>query len=254
MQSLAFVAKQTLCTGFLSLAISSFAAPSSALNVVEVPNPRKTGGWVTDMTNILSDSTEAELNRLISDLEVQNGTEIAVVTVPETTPASTPKGFATTLFNYWGIGKQEQDNGVLFLISKGDRRVEIETGYGIERILPNAQVSSIIEQQITPQFKEGNFDKGTLAGTLSLLKVLKGQAQHIEKTGDAPALVGVGLGALLGCGVLLGSFILFRQSGEGSGDGGGSGSSSGSGGRYSGGSGGGFGGGSSGGGGGGGSW
>lgn len=76
-----------------------------------------------------------------------------MVTVPETVPANSPKAFTTQLFNYWGIGKADQDNGVLFLVSTGDRRVEIETGYGIESILPDAQVGNIIDTKITPQLK-----------------------------------------------------------------------------------------------------
>ncbi|MEQ8957318.1 MAG: TPM domain-containing protein [Coleofasciculus sp. C2-GNP5-27] len=107
-----------------------------ALTVEEVPNPRQVNGtWVTDMAEILSEDTENQLNQMISELETENGTEIAVVTVPKTSPSPSPKAFTTELFNHWGIGKADQDNGVLFLISTDDRRVEIETGYGIEPIL-----------------------------------------------------------------------------------------------------------------------
>jgi uncharacterized protein len=110
---------------------------SLALDVKDVPNPRQINGtWVTDMTGILDQPTEAQLNCVISQLAHQNGTEIAVVTVPEAAPAASAKEFTTVLFKYWGIGKKGKDNGVLVLISKGDRRVEIETGYGIEAILP----------------------------------------------------------------------------------------------------------------------
>ena len=148
--------------------------PSLALTVEEVPNPRQEdGSWVTDMSDILSNKTEAKLNELILQLEQQNGTEIAVVTVPETTPSATSKEFTTELFNYWGIGKADEDNGVLFLISTADRRVEIETGYGIEAILPDAKVSQIIDTKITPQFKQENYDDGTLAGTQALVETLQ---------------------------------------------------------------------------------
>ncbi|EDX75563.1 conserved domain protein [Coleofasciculus chthonoplastes PCC 7420] len=141
-----------------------------ALTVEEVPNPQQRNGtWVTDMADILSQDTERQLNQMISELEIENGTEIAVVTVPETSPAASPKAFTTELFNHWGIGKADEDNGVLFLISIGDRRVEIETGYGIEPILPDAQVGQIIETKITPPFKQGDFDTGTLAGTKALV-------------------------------------------------------------------------------------
>ncbi|MGB3695166.1 MAG: TPM domain-containing protein [Spirulinaceae cyanobacterium] len=165
----------------LSLVIACLSAlilssPSQALNIQEVPNPQQVyGGWVTDMANILSDGSEAELNQIISQLEETNGTEIAVVTVQETTPAASPKEFATELFNSWGIGKQGQDNGVLFLTSVGDRRVEIETGYGVEGILPDSRLGSIIQGEIIPRFKEGNMEAGIVGGTNALVSVLQGE-------------------------------------------------------------------------------
>lgn len=175
--------------------------PSHALTVEEVPNPRQEyGGWVTDRAAILSDETEAKLNRMISELEEKNGAEIAVVTVPETSPSATPKEFTTTLFNHWGIGKADVDNGVLFLISTGDRRVEIETGYGVEGILPDAKVGNIIETKITPQFKQGNYDRGTLAGTNALIAALEPSLVSSESvTRPWIPLVGGGGIALLVC-------------------------------------------------------
>ncbi|MGJ3245294.1 MAG: TPM domain-containing protein [Elainellaceae cyanobacterium] len=182
--------------GLLSGAIASVPLPSAAIPVEAVTNPREAyGGWVSDEADLLSDSTEAELNQRISDLEAGNGSEIAVVTVPDTSPSSTPKAFATALFNHWGIGKADEDNGILFLISEGDRRVEIETGYGIEPILPDAQVGEILDTHILPQFKEGNFDQGTLAGTIALIDVihdatpvLSASASSINSTTDSAAV------------------------------------------------------------------
>ncbi|MEL7245161.1 MAG: TPM domain-containing protein [Cyanobacteria bacterium J06629_18] len=160
----------------ISLIITLIIAniPTHALTVNQVPNPRQqNGGWVTDMVDMLSPQAENQLNQMISNLEKQNGTEIAIVTVPTTKPESTPKAFTTKLFNTWGIGKQGKNNGILFLVSKGDRRTEIETGTGITKILPNAKISGIIKQQVTPQFKKGNFEAGILAGAKSLIKELE---------------------------------------------------------------------------------
>ncbi len=106
---------------------------------------------------------------------------MAVVTVPETAPAASPKTFATELFNKWGIGKKGKDNGVLFLISVGDRRVEIETGYGVEGILPDAKVGNIINTQIIPRFKKGDFEGGTLAGTKALVVILESERSPASK-------------------------------------------------------------------------
>jgi len=147
--------------------------PSYALSVQDVPNPRKDyGGWVTDMAQILSPDTEARLNQLISNLERRNGDEIAVVTVPDTSPTPSPKVFTTELFKDWRIGKKGKNNGVLFLVSQGERHVEIETGYGIEPILSHTRVSNIIDSEIIPHLKQGDFDGGVLAGTQALVRSL----------------------------------------------------------------------------------
>ncbi len=141
--------------GAYILTIVSVPSIAIAVSIEDVPNPKQVqGGWVTDMANVLSPETEAKINTTLSKLAATNGSEIAVVTVPETSPSATPKDFATDLFNYWGIGKKGEDDGVLVLISKGDRRVEIETGYGVEDVLPDALVGNIINQKITPQFKQ----------------------------------------------------------------------------------------------------
>lgn len=172
------ITKQIFFLVYLCLTITLFPSPSYALRVQDVPNPRtQYCGWVTDMAQILNSDTEAQLNQMISQLEQKNGDEIAVVTVPETTPSPTPKAFTTELFKNWKIGKRKQNNGVLFLVSVRDRRVEIETGSGIKSILSSAYISNVIQQEIIPQFKQGNFEKGIFSGTKSLVSRL---SQHPE--------------------------------------------------------------------------
>ncbi|WP_370583813.1 YgcG family protein [Oxynema sp. CENA135] len=153
-----------------------WSVPSHALSIQDVPNPRQLNGtWVSDTAEMLSPTAESQLNQMIDDLERQNGSEIAVVTVLTTKPYPTPKQFTTALFNQWGIGKRGQDNGILFLVSKNDRRVEIETGYGLEGILPDAKVGRIVETQIIPRFKQEDFEGGILAGTQALISILIGE-------------------------------------------------------------------------------
>ena len=171
---LQFSKKQIIGSSLLCFSAIAFPVTSQAITVQEVPNPRQVNNtWVTDKANILSDRTETQLNQMISDLEAKNGSEIAVVTVPDTKPSATPKAFATELFNFWGIGKKGKNNGVLLLISSGERRVQIETGSGIQSILPDAKSVGIIQTEITPRFKQQDFDGGTLAGTKALVNVLQ---------------------------------------------------------------------------------
>lgn len=183
-----FPFKQTFSSVFFGAAIFLLSLPSQAMTVQEVPNPRQTSGnWVTDSAEILKPETEAQLNQMINRLENKNGAEIAVVTVPDTKPAASPKAFATELFNYWHIGKKGRDNGVLFLISKGDRHVEIETGYGVEEILPDAKVGNIIDTEIIPRFKHSNYDEGTLAGTRLIVVTLEPSLDKELQTNPSPA-------------------------------------------------------------------
>jgi uncharacterized protein len=189
MKAVEFQLKRLLKVSPFTLAFVLFPFASLAVDVKDVPNPRQmNGAWVTDMAQMLDERTEAQLNSTIAQLERKNGTEIAVVTVPETAPAASPKEFTTKLFNYWGIGKKGKDNGVLFLISKGDRRVEIETGYGMEAILPDAKVGNIIDTQITPRFKQGDFNGGTLAGTKALVVAIENpQSSAVSQEATATA-------------------------------------------------------------------
>lgn len=175
MQFVGIMIKRAFWTIFLCLALISFPQPSLAVTVRDVPNPQEQyiKGWVTDMANLLDPNTKFKLNQMLSKLEHQNGTEIAVVTVPNTASSASPKQFATQLFNYWGIGKKGINNGVLFLISKSDHRVEIETGKMIESILPNARVREIINTEIIPRFKQDEFANGILAATQSLVLALE---------------------------------------------------------------------------------
>jgi len=217
MKALVVKSHPVIWLGSLYVAFFLVPCPGLALTVQEVPNPRQvSGGWVTDKAEILQPETETQLNQMIARLEAKNGAEIAVVTVPETAPAASPKEFTTNLFNYWKIGKKGQDNGVLFLISVKDRRVEIETGYGVEGILPDGKVGNIIETQITPRFRQKDFDGGTLAATRAIIVSLEPSLSK-ELTQDTPQNNSRGVHFWMWLGVAIGGglvifYLIYRIS------------------------------------------
>lgn len=133
-------------------------------------------GWVNDMAQVLDPATEDKLRTLLADLERRTSVEMAVVVVPSTAPL-TPKQYVTELYNRWGIGKRGLDNGVLLLLAVQDRRIEVETGYGVEGILPDGRVGAIIRSTMLPHFRNNRWGEGLLAGVQELAQILRAEYQ-----------------------------------------------------------------------------
>lgn len=152
--------------------LSSF---SIAERLDEVINPKEAyNAWVSDMAGVIDDETERRINALIDELERTTTAEIAVVTIKRT-DGRTPKEFATELFNRFGIGKKGKDNGVLVLLVMEERRIEVETGYGMEAILPDGKVGEILDTYVIPRFKRRDFGGGILAGVQAMAEAIAGQ-------------------------------------------------------------------------------
>ena len=140
-----------------------------------IPNPRtRDGTWVTDMPGALRAETVAQLNSTLGDLERTNGAEMAVVVITSLDGLSVEEA-AVKLFQLWGIGKKNQDNGLLLLWSTGDRRVRVEVGYGLEGTLPDGKVGAILDTYVIPKFKAGDFDQGLIDGVDALVRVVRAE-------------------------------------------------------------------------------
>lgn len=155
-----------------------------AVSVGAVPNPRTNGGWVTDLADVLSDGEEAAMNSVIAELHTDLGVEIAVVTVPDV--AGTPKAFATELFNTWGVGDGDANNGLLVLLVMGERRLEMETGYGLEATLPDGWLGTMQQQAMVPHFKQGEFGAGLIAGLADINARLRRSPEEAAAGAVAP--------------------------------------------------------------------
>jgi uncharacterized protein len=134
----------------------------AAVTVDSVPNPRAAGSWVSDTANLLPIATERRMDERLDALNRDLGVEIAVVTASDID--STPKDFANRLFAHWGIGKARADNGLLVLLVADQRRLEMETGYGLEAILPDGWLGGMQAEVMVPAFRSGDFPGGLEAG------------------------------------------------------------------------------------------
>ncbi|GBC93778.1 hypothetical protein HRbin15_02280 [bacterium HR15] len=170
-----------------------------AQRVADVPNPRQTeGGWVVDMADILTTAQKQQLNAMLSALERDTGAEMAVVIVQRTLDAE-PKEFATELFNRWGVGKKGEDNGVLVLVALQQRRIEVETGYSIEGILPDSEVGTLLQDVVVPAFRRGDYAGGLIALVNELIQRIRDRSPGAYTPPETPRSIPIGslLGTLL---------------------------------------------------------
>jgi uncharacterized protein len=185
--------------------------------LASIPNPRvENGTWVTDMAGALRADTVSRLNDTISAFERTTGTEMAVVVIRSLDGASIEEA-AADLFAMWGIGKKDRDNGLLLLWSTGDRRVRVEVGYGLEGVLPDGKVGTILDSYVIPRFKAGEFDDGIVAGVDALLAAARNEdvplpaAATESYEGDSDGSVPFWLPFVGSIPVGIGSFIGFRK-------------------------------------------
>lgn len=159
---------------FLILLFSAFAV--SAQNFPEAR------GFVNDFGNVISPPIAAKIEALCNELREKTGAEVAIATFP-TIGDEDPDDYANRLFEKWGLGKKGKDNGVLLFLALGERkRVRIETGYGLEGILPDITAGRILDNYVIPQFRRKDYGGGLLAGTQAIAGIIAADA-GVEITG-----------------------------------------------------------------------
>lgn len=139
---------------------------------------------VIDLTNTLDSGTVLRLKQQLADLEQRKGAQVAVLLVP-TTGSSGIEDYANQLFRAWKLGRKDVNDGILLVVAKADRTVRIEVGYGLEGIVTDLLAHRIIEERLTPAFRQGDFAGGIQQGVSALVVLVDG--------GDLPQVAGPGI-------------------------------------------------------------
>lgn len=153
--------------------------------VETVPDPKKSDrGFVSDPNNYLTYEEKNKLNQLIIETEEITTAQIAVVILPSI-GSEIPKDFAVDLFQHWGIGQSDKDNGLLILTVMDQRRTEFETGYGLEGILPDIVLFRIGTNQVVPYFKKQEYGNGLIAAISKIKTIIENPKvrEEIKSTG-----------------------------------------------------------------------
>ncbi|MBX7058678.1 MAG: TPM domain-containing protein [Leptospirales bacterium] len=138
-------------------------------------------GRIVDLAGALSPATIHSVEQRLADHERETGNQIAILIVPSL-EGDPIEDYSIRVAEQWRLGTAKNDNGILFLISTGDRRMRIEVGQGLEGALTDAQASRIIRETVAPLFREGRMDDGVVAGVEKIMAAVAGE--YVADPGD----------------------------------------------------------------------
>lgn len=152
----------------LLLAVAALAADFPALT-----------GRVVDNAGIIDAGTRSALETRLAEYEKKSSDQIVVATIPSL-QGEVLEDYANGLFRAWGLGRASENNGILLLVARDDRKIRIEVGYGLEGTLTDAFAKLIIENTLAPAFRAGDFSGGISAAVDDIIAVLEGNGDELE--------------------------------------------------------------------------
>jgi uncharacterized protein len=166
--------------------------------VPKKPSPAK---LVNDYTNTLTPSQVQALEDKLVRYDDSTSSQVVVVIVNDLQGYDVSE-YAIALGRKWGIGGSEFNNGVIILVAKSDRKMRIEVGYGLEGAIPDITAKSIIDNSLTPAFKEGNYYRGLDHATDDIIRAAAGEYKAPANYGSKKSSKGK-LGSIIGALVIL---------------------------------------------------
>jgi len=152
--------------------LSTITVSASWFEEKQIPIPTvRNDVYIYDEANIIDDNIEKQANALLIQLEEQTGAEFAVVTL-ESLSGQEIEDYANNLANTWGIGKADEDNGVLLLISETDEKVRLEIGRGLEGCLNDSKCGRILDDYFIPHKENNEYSEGTYQTIQAVVSVI----------------------------------------------------------------------------------
>lgn len=174
------------------------ALPAWAAEVI----PPAPAHYFNDYANVTSAETASRLNQQLEDFERQTSSQIVVAVYPKMQSDSSIDDYTVRVARAWRVGQKAKNNGAILFVFIQDHKMFIQVGYGLEGALPDILCKEIIDNQIAPRFKRGDYDGGLSAGVATLMAAAKGEYKGTGRTvadrntgqqagSFIPALVGV---------------------------------------------------------------
>ena len=188
--------------------------PAWSMAQDQLPVPKNPGSWVNDYANVFSATERSQLDQKLNGFEARNSTQIFVVTIDDNNgyPASM---LAPAIGEAWGVGQNSKDNGIVILVDMQDRDMFIATGYGNEEFVTDALAGRIVDNEILPNFKNGEYYAGIDAATSVLISLLEGQFTADEYQKQTSSKRGSAIGSFIFMMIIFS--VLFRSRGRSTG-------------------------------------
>lgn len=140
------------------------------------PNPPR---LVNDLAGIMSAEERSRLEQKLVAYDDSTSNQVVILTVPTLNDYPIEE-YALRLFRSWGIGNKKTNNGVLIIAGINDHKVRIEVGYGLEGAIPDITANQIIQHDIAPNFRSGDYYQGFDAAAASVIKAAAGEYKAPE--------------------------------------------------------------------------
>ena len=137
--------------------------------------PPPPAAYFNDYARVVQTGTAARLIQTLEDFERQSSDQILVAVYPKMQSDSSVEDYTVRVARSWQAGQKAKNNGAVLFVFVQNHKLFLQVGYGLEGVLPDALCKRIIEEQITPRFKAGNFEGGLTAGIQAILAATKGE-------------------------------------------------------------------------------
>ncbi len=154
------------------------ALPVMAAEVIP-PAPKQ---YFNDDAHVVSPTTAVELNRKLEQFERDTSSQIVVAIYPKMQSDSSIEDYTVRVAHSWGVGQKGKDNGAVLFVFVQDHKMYLQVGYGLEGALPDALAKRILENEIKPHFRKGDFDGGLWAGVTAILQATQGEYKGTGRT------------------------------------------------------------------------
>lgn len=142
--------------------------------------------YFNDYANVTSDAVAKRLDAQLAQFEKDTTGQIVVAIFPKMQSDAPPADYCLRIANAWKVGQKDKNNGLVLLVFIQDRKMRIETGLGYEKIVTDAICRKILDEEITPHFRKGDFDGGLTAAVNAMIAATRGEYKGAEAKSPSP--------------------------------------------------------------------